>query len=408
MLPETTQKPTTTEERVRLVLEGMGPDGSTYATLDDEQVSVFGGIPGEVVVAVVHRFKHRKQWQSAASVVEVVSPSPHRVRTPCPYYGPCSGCDWQHIAYPHQLHLKRERVAHAMAAHPELEGVAVAETMPSPQEFGYRNHGRFTVKQGGHLGYVNRITRRWVRVDECMIMHPWINEALAKLQGRCGETTQLSIRYGINTGEWLVQPRLASEDIPLMTGQTHYREQLLDKPFRIASPSFFQVNTAQAERLAGLVRERLTADGSQTVVDAYAGVGTFSALLAPHVRRVIAIEESAAAVKDAAVNTLGIENVEFLLGKTEDVLGTLLEPPGAVILDPPRTGCHPAAIQAVVRLAPAKVLYVSCDPETAARDLTLLVRGGYAVERVEPVDMFPQTHHVECLSTLRLARAVGG
>lgn len=408
MLPETKQKTVTTDERVRLTLEGMGPDGSTYATLEGERVSVFGGIPGEVVVAAVHRFKHRKRWQAAVSVVEVIEPSPHRVPTPCPYYGPCSGCDWQHIAYSHQLRLKREQVAQALAARPELAGVAVAETLPSVQEFGYRNHGRFTVKQSGQLGYVNRVTRRWVRVDECMLMHPWINEALTKLQGCCSETTQLSIRYGINTGEWLVQPRLANNDIPLLTGQTHYREQLLDKLFRIASPSFFQVNTAQAERLASLVRERIAADGSQTVVDAYAGVGTFSALLAPHVGRVIAIEESTAAVKDAAVNTLGIENVEFLLGKTEDVLGTFAKAPDAVILDPPRTGCHPAAIEAVVRLAPARVVYVSCDPETAARDLTLLARGGYNVERVEPVDMFPQTHHVECLSTLRLARAVGG
>jgi 23S rRNA (uracil1939-C5)-methyltransferase len=408
MLSETTQKPVANEERVRLILEGMGADGSTYATLDGERVSVFGGIPGEVVVAAVHRSRQRKRWQAAASVVEVVEPSPHRVPTPCPYYGLCSGCDWQHIAYDYQLHLKRQRVADALAARPELAGVVVAETLPSPRQFGYRNHARFTIKQGGHLGYVNRITRRWVRVNECMLMHPWINEAVGKLQGRCAETTQLSIRYGVNTGEWLVQPRLSAADSPLMTGQTHYREQLLDKPFRIASPSFFQVNTAQAERLAGLVRERLAADGSQTVVDAYSGVGTFSALLAQHVRSVIAIEESAAAVKDAAVNTLGLENLEFKLGKTEEVLGTLSKAPDGLILDPPRAGCHPAAIEAAVRLAPAKVVYVSCEPETAARDLTLLVRGGYAVESVEPVDMFPQTHHVECLSTLRLARAGGG
>ncbi|MBM3945413.1 MAG: class I SAM-dependent RNA methyltransferase, partial [SAR202 cluster bacterium] len=234
---------------------------------------------------------------------------------------------------------------------------------------------------------------------ECMLMTPPINALVARLQERSTETTQLSIRYGLNTGEWLIQPRMAGAPMP--TGQTHYRERLLDRTFRVASPSFFQVNTAQAERLAGLIRERLSPSGGLTVVDAYAGVGTFAALLAPHVRRVVAIEESAAAVKDAAVNALGLDNVEFLEGKTEDVLGGIDRRPDVLILDPPRVGCHPGAIAATTGLGSPTVLYVSCEPEAAARDLALLVKGGYVLEHLQPVDMFPQTHHVECLATLR-------
>ena len=233
-----------------------------------------------------------------------------------------------------------------------------------------------------------------------MLMHPWINHALRMLQGNGQETTQLSIRYGVNTGDWLIQPVLHSPDVPLTSGQTHYGEKLLGQPFRIASPSFFQVNTEQAERLAELVRSRLCLSGNELLVDAYAGVGTFAVLFAPFARRVIAIEESAAAFRDAAVNTAGIENLTFVEGKTEEVLDRMDEAPDVVILDPPRVGCHPHALQAVIRRSPRRLVYVSCEPSTLARDLHLLTQGGFRVVAVEPIDMFPHTYHVECVATL--------
>ena len=390
------------EEFAHLTLEDIGPQGDTLAHYDGEMVNVFGGIPGEEVVCRIVRYrrKRKRERKTSAIVTEVLKPSPHRVAPPCPYFGPCTGCQWQHIEYSYQLDLKRGAVERELRRHAELEDVTVSPTMPSPEQFGYRNHARFTVRRQGSLGYVNRATRRFVKVDHCMLMSPGINEALGLLQDRCAETSQLSVRHGINTSEWLVQPALNSEGVPLATGQTHYREELLGKKFRIASPSFFQVNTRQAERLALLVRERLELTGSETLADAYAGVGTFAVLLAPSVRRVIAIEESEAAVKDAAVNALGVENLEFRQGKTEEVLSTLESRPDVVILDPPRAGCHRAVLEALVRWAPRRTAYVSCDPETLARDLRALVQGGLRVDKVEPVDMFPQTHHAECVATL--------
>ena len=153
--------------------------------------------------------------------------------------------------------------------------------------------------------------------------------------------------------------------------------------------------------MAELVRRRLQLSGTEVLLDAYAGVGTFAALLAPYVRKVIAVEESAAAVRDAAVNMLGLGNVELVEKKTEDALATLVDEPEAVILDPPRVGCHPAVLEALVRRAPGRVVYVSCDPETLARDVDILVRGGFEVASVDPLDMFPQTYHVECVTTLQ-------
>ena len=386
-------------QRLRLILESMGRLGDALAHHEGREVFVFGGIPGEEVIAEVVR--HPKRY-IAAQVVEVVTPSPHRVATPCPYVGDCTGCQWQHISYDHQLHLKREAVLDALRSVGGLSEVDVPPTLPSDQQFGYRNHARFTIGPEGRLGFVHRERRRFVDIQRCLLMDPWINQTLDALQGRCGETTQLSMRYGSGTGEWLIQPTLKSADVPLETGQKHYRERLLDTPFRIAASSFFQTNTGQAERLARLMLDALSLAGGEVVVDSYAGVGTFAALLAPHAARVIAIEESPSAIQDAELNLAAFSNVEIRPGKTEDVLDGLDMPVDAAIVDPPRVGCHPRTLESLMRLAPPRLVYISCDPESLARDLKLLSDGPYRVESVQPVDMFPQTYHVESLTTLTL------
>ena len=389
------------QELAHLDLTDWGTLGDTLAQFEDNSINVFGGIPGERVVARILRYRRRRQDHVSGIVTEVLSPSPHRVSAPCAYFGMCTGCQWQHIDYNHQLELKRNRVKDSLAAYPQLQEVCVADTLPSPQLMNYRNHARFTVRNQGQMGFINRLSRRFVKVDDCMIMAPWINEALRSLQDKAGETTQLSVRYGVNTNDWLIQPQMLNPEIPLDTGQKHYTERLMGHDLRIASPSFAQVNTPQTEQMMVLVRDRLRLTKQDLLIDAYAGVGTFAVLLASSVRKVIAIEESAAAVKDAAVNTVGIQNLSFLEGKTEDVLKGLDETPDAVILDPPRVGCHPDTLAAMVQHPARRIAYVSCDPETLARDLAVLVDGGYRLESVEPIDMFPQTHHVECLTVLK-------
>ncbi len=391
-------------QRLRLTPVGWGKLGDALAYQGDTKVMVFGAIPGEEVEVEVLRVRRDR---ASAQVVQVLDPSPHRVDTPCPYYGRCTGCQWQHIDYHHQLDLKRSMVADALDQAGGLGDVVVAPAIPSPEELGYRNHARFTVAKDGTLGFVHRETRKHIGIDSCMLMSPLINRTLGELQGRCAETTQLSIRGGDGTGSYLVQPTLKSPEVPVATGQKHYEEDLGGRSFRIASASFFQVNNLQAEQMVAMAREELGLAGHGLLVDAYAGVGTFAILLAPYVDRVIAIEDSPSAVWDAEANAAGVDNVTFIQGRTEKVLQEMEEQPTALILDPPRAGCQPEALEAVVRLQPDRLLYVSCEPESLARDLAQLVDGGFRVEKVQPIDMFPQTHHVECIAVLTPGAANG-
>ncbi|MBI2868167.1 MAG: septum formation protein Maf [Chloroflexi bacterium] len=391
---DTTQEPPVS---LTLRLGEMGPEGDCAASYDGDTVTVSYGIPGELVIAEVRK---RKSGRLEGEVVRALEPSPYRVTSRCPYYQACGGCQWQHISYERQLALKGQLVRQALEA-AGFHNPPAAETIPSPQPWHYRNHARFTVRRGGRLGFVNRHSRRFVPIDYCHLMHPWINHALAVLQGRCAETTQLSIRYGVNTGAWLLQPALLSPDVSMASGQGHYEEELCGRRFRIASPSFFQVNTAQAERLLHVVREELGLTGQETIVDAYAGVGTFAVALAPYAAKVIAIEESTSAVQDAAANAKDIANIRFVEGKTELALRDVTDRIDAVVLDPPRVGCQPAALQTLLALAIPRIVYVSCDPRALARDLKVLcVNGAYSLRSIQPLDLFPQTYHVECVATL--------
>ena len=388
---------------VALDLHSWGRLGEAMATHHGGDVFVFGGIPGERVQAEIVAIRRK---YVAAQVTRVLTPSPQRVDPPCEYFGQCTGCQWQHLRYDAQLDAKRAIVIDALERIGGFINPTVQPTLPSPLPFHYRNHARFNIwRESGTLGFTHRERRRFVRIDRCLLMHEGINNLLAQLQDRCGETSQLAIRSSPETGDYLVQPALKNPAVPIPTGQKHYREMLSGTEFRVASPSFFQVNVRQAAKLAELVKEGLCLTGTETVLDAYAGVGSFSVLLAPSAGRVIAVEESVAAVADARCNAADFPNVELVIGKVEEVLPSLDVKPDAVILDPSRSGCQPAVLDALLALAPDRIAYVSCNPETLARDLRTLCRR-YRVESLQPVDMFPQTYHVECVATLSL-KSVG-
>ncbi len=377
--------------------------GLSVAELDGAPVTIAGAIPGEKVSArVVKIYRDR-----VATLVESVSkPSDHRVDPECRYFGECSGCQWQHVNYAEQLEIKRATVIRALSSYDLLRDVEVSETLPSPKRFGYRNHARFTVGRGGEsgvAGYMNADTRRFVRIDDCMIMDGQINETLTRLQDRLDRMTQFSIRVGTNTGDMIIQPLLPAEIQDVPSGRQKYVEKVRDATFQVAASSFFQVNTDQLSQVVDEIVQMLDLTHTDIVVDLYCGVGTFARLLAPFVDKVIGIEESASAVADARVNCADVDNVTFIEAKAEFAAAELADASQRVdvaIIDPPRIGCAPEALDALHKLAPRKIMMVSCNPTTMARDLDALCHGGFKLVSVRPVDMFPQTRHVESLALL--------
>jgi 23S rRNA (uracil1939-C5)-methyltransferase len=394
---------------------------------DGRVVFVPRGLPGET--ARVRLDEDRRDY-ARGELEALLSAAPGRVEPPCPHYRQgCGGCSWQHADYALQLRLKQHIVVDQLRrigrfTDPES---AVRPPIGMLDPWQYRNQARFTVgRKFGELCFTYRASHRLLRIDYCPIVHPGINAVLERLQGRLSAAGprihQVSIRVGANTGQVLVAPHLPSiPDVP--TGQPFVEDELLGRRFRLQPPSFFQVNTRRERRplpeavsrawlpvppdglsmadiLALLVLDRLQPQPAHRVVDAYSGVGTFALLVAPLVREVIAIEEARSAVQDALHNAAETPNVQFVQAKTEAALPALTQRPDGVVLDPARVGAHPAVLQSLLALRPPRLVYVSCDPSTLARDLRVLVDGGYTLDEVQPVDMFPQTYHIECVATL--------
>jgi 23S rRNA (uracil1939-C5)-methyltransferase len=379
---------------------------------DGRVVFVDYALPGERVVAEVTA--DRADYVEATAV-RVLRASPERVAAPCRYYGRCGGCQLQHADYEEQLRLKagivREQLVR-IGRFAESEAEALVRPMLGMEEpWRYRTHVRFTARRDGQVGFMQKGTHRFMRIEECLIASERVNEILGQVQDRTDGARQIAVRVGEHTGEEMVQPRLkwrrGSRAGRPESGQPHYTETLLGQTYRISGPAFFQVNTQQAERLVSIALERALEVAPRIVVDAYAGVGTFAAQLAPRVEQVVTIEESAAAGGDAEVNLAAFANVTRVVAKVEDALPGMEPSPDVVMIDPPRAGLARTVVEAIVASAAGRVVYVSCDPATLARDLRLFVDGGFAVREVEPVDMFPQTQHIECIATLDRAAPAG-
>ncbi|MGH2460056.1 MAG: class I SAM-dependent RNA methyltransferase, partial [Chloroflexota bacterium] len=342
----------------------------------DENLAVFasGGLPGERVVI---RLEEARRRFARGQVVDVLAASPERVAPPCPYFGACGGCQWQHLAYEGQVRWKTELVLRQLRRIGHLADAPVRPTIAAAYPLSYRNQARFSLDPQGQLCFTRFQSRQLLPIDACRIMQPEIVALMPRLQGAAAGAHQVVVRYGSRTGQYLIAPRLAVPD--LATGQESYEEVLLGRRYRVSQPSFFQVNTrtdrralpleiladwladrsgdfSQADLLGLLVLDRLNLTGRELIVDAYSGVGTFALLVAERAGRVIGIEEARCAVLDAEHNARGVDNVSFLTGRTEDLLGSIDGKPEAVILDPSRTGCAPAVLETLLTLRPRMIV----------------------------------------------------
>lgn len=381
-----------------LRIESLVFGGAGLAHTDDGRVVfVLYAAPGELVEALIERV-HADYLE--AVTIRVIEPSPDRVEAPCPVFGECGGCQLQHMRYEAQVAAKEAVVREQLRRIGHLDESVVRTMVGAANPWAYRNHVRFsTGKKWGDVGFISRRGRGLLKIEDCPIADPWVNELLPRLQGKGAGLHQIQVRHSAENGSYLVGP--AVPNLNIESGQKSYVEELGGRRFQVSAAAFFQVNHAQAEQMVRLVGEALPPRG-KLLVDGFAGVGTFAAIFASRFERVIAIEESHSAIRDAESNIAGLPNVEIRAGKVETILPDLEQRPDAILLDPPRPGCYPSVLQAIIDFRPASVVYVSCNPATLARDLRILVDGGYRLESVTPLDMFPQTGHIECVSKLVL------
>jgi len=409
-------------------LTDMAYGGEAVGRFEGMVLFVSGGAVGDIANVDV---TISKKSFARGNVVEVIKPSELRTDPPCPYFGSCGGCQWQHIRYEEQLNTKQHLVAEAFERIGHLP-TEVQPTLGMDDPWNYRNTMEFGFTFGSEPGLRPIRGHRIVSIRDCLISRPEINETLDLLWEcfahdkmaemlphnafvRVGDNAPAAVVGLFGHGEWPdIAERMASERPDLIAGvvqrkgrgsdkgrtllgKDYSEHQLLGKHYRASIASFFQVNRRQVEALVQTALEWLDLKPGNTVLDAYSGVGTFSLQMAEKVGKIIAVEAGPSAVADARINGDGLDNLEMVEGNFGEV-PLPVERVGRVIIDPPRGGCSPEALQALLRLSPERIVYVSCDPTTLARDAALLVEAGFRLERVQPIDLFPQTYHVETLA----------
>lgn len=400
---------------VTLKLSQMAHGGSALGRYQGKVFFVPYALPGETVAVEIETSK--KGW-ARTHLVEVIEPSPERTAPGCPHFGPeaCGGCQWQHIRYPAQLAYKTDIVRDQLARLGGLTDVLVRPTHAVGEPWSYRNHVQLHASPGG-LGYVAADGQRVEPINTCPIMHPLVAELFDELDVEIEELERLSLRAGVNTGQQLVifettddEPFELIVDRPVscvliqrdgtpvvLVGNDHLFEQVAQQEYRVSAGSFFQVNTPGAEALVDAVLSYLSPRPHETLLDLYCGVGLFSLVLAARVAQVIAVEANPAAVADARFNveSAGLDNVRVIEGDVANILVALDEPVHAAIVAPPRNGCGPEVVARLAALGPRRLVYVACDPATLARDAKTFAAAGYRLVEVQPLDLFPQTYHIE-------------
>lgn len=407
---------------VEITITALSHAGEGIGRLAGRAVFVPFALPGETVRAEI--VVEKKNF-ARARLLEVLTPAPERVEPPCPHHFslspqpsalPCGGCQLQHLAYPAQLRFKRQTVVEQFVRVGGFSDPPVRPMQPSPAPFRYRNHVQFSLTPEGRLGFQAAGSNRVVAIRECHLISPAVNDLWRQITLESApELDRLTLRATDDDALVVFESESDAPDLELdvpvsaallrpdgtsyaLAGRDYVEITVRGREFKVSAGSFFQVNPALTEHLVALVLEALALQGGEVVWDVYSGVGLFTAFIAPIAGRVIGIEAGASAVGDAAENLDEFDNVEIYEAPAEAVVPTLTLRPDAICVDPPRAGCAPEVIEALAASGAARIVYVACDPATLARDAKRLVAGGYALAWVQPLDMFPQTYHVECVA----------
>ena len=381
---------------------------------DGRAVFIPFGLPGERVSV---RLTDEKKNFARGEIVEILEASPDRIEAKCKHFGECGGCHYQNLSYEKQLAAKTDVLIDQLKRIGKIENPPVRPMVASPNPWNYRNHVQFSLDRDGKLGFQKSNSNRVIPIAECHMPEATINEFWSQLEFEPEtEIERVSLRAGVDDDLLMVlesespePPELEieagisiahvyEENTVVVAGNDHIVIRVLDRDFKVSAASFFQVNTAMAEKMVQHLLACLPVSQSATLLDVYCGVGLFSAFFAPKCGRVIGIESSESSCEDFGVNLDEFDNVELYEGFAEEILQHLEIQPDIVLVDPPRAGLDKQVIDGIFNLNPRMIAYVSCDPSTLARDAARLINAGYQLKEVTPFDLFPQTYHIESIS----------
>ena len=434
----------------------LGTNGEGVGRVENFTVFVDGALPGETVTA---RITFVKKQYATGRLEKVQKPSEHRVKPPCSVYAECGGCQLQHLSYEGQLTEKRQQVQDAVERIGKLKDIPILPTLGADDPWTYRNKMQLPVggdKRSLHIGCFAEKSHRIIDIDACPIqkggnnkiipvVRQWMKDykipAYDEDKGT-GIVRHIMGRTGVHSSEIMVcivtavpmvphmkeLVQMLRKDVPGLTsviqninsrhtnvilgnktkviyGSPTISDSIGDLSFRISAQSFFQVNSEQAQKLYDTALSYADLKGNETVVDVYCGTGTITLFLAKRAKFAYGIEIVEPAIRDAVKNAKdnGVKNAHFMCGDAAYKLPELLRSgvkPDVIVIDPPRAGCEEKVLNAIASVKPKRVVYVSCNPATLARDLAYMNTRGYETKKVQPVDMFPQTHHTEAVVLL--------
>ena len=434
-----------------VTIEGYGEGGMGVARIDGRVVFVHGALRGEKCRVLILKTLKSVAF---AKVLEVIEPSSERITPDCPYFPRCGGCTYRHIRYEEELRLKKQRVQDNLS---RIGGsdVTVEEILGARDTLRYRNKAQYPVSKDGAVGFYRARTHEVIECEHCLLVKPEADaaaEALREYMQSCrvagydektgrGLVRHLYIRSNA-AGESLVCVLVNGDKLPkedrlvallrdacpkctgivlgtntkkgnvilgdryrTLWGSDRLEDTLCGKTFRLSVPSFYQVNRVQAERLYAKAIEFAGLTGQETVLDLYCGAGTITLALSDHAKKVLGAEIVPEAIDDARENAArnGVKNAEFFCGDASDVAKKLAREnlrPDVITVDPPRKGLAADVVESIAEMQPGRVVYVSCDSATMARDVKRLADLGYTAQRACAVDMFPRADHVETVVLL--------
>jgi len=436
-------------------IAGMTHEGLGVGRIDNFAVFVDGAIKGETVEIKI--IKVSKNY-AVGKLMKILKPSENRIDPICPVFKRCGGCSLQHMDYKAQLDFKTDLVRENLKRIGRLDDVIIHDTIGMNNYMNYRNKAQYPVEEVKGkpvIGFYAKRSHDVIEHDCCdiqdivsvkikKIIHKFIVENNISVYNEStgeGIVRHIMTRVGFKTGEVMVVIVINGDDLPMkvkkrlveiltekvpevksiylnvnkkitntILGDTNkliYGKEVIsdfigDLEFRVSPLSFFQVNPVQTEVLYNKALEYAGLTGNETVFDLYCGIGTISLFLSQKAKKVYGVEVVEEAIRDARENARinGVNNAEFFVGKAEEVVPVIYDrgvKADVVVVDPPRKGCDQALLDTLVEMQPERIVYVSCNPSTLARDLGYLSERGYKALEAQPVDMFPQTHHVECV-----------